>query len=449
VYDGTNTATVTLADSHLGNDVVTDNFGAATFPDKNIGNGRQVSVSAISISGTDAPNYTLQNVTGTTTANITARALTVSAAGVSKVYDASTTATVTLSDNRVAGDSVTDSFAVATFASANVGTGLGVAVTGISISGTDANNYTANTTAGTSAAITAAKTTSTAAIPNNSANAALLMFTATVAPQIAGTPTGTVTFMDNGAALAAGSSGSSTVALANGTASFTANLNQLTAGQHAITAVYNKDTNFAAASTTVPANVTVAATLSTTPGAPIAAQTVSLSNTTTADVTYTSLKCNVLSALGQAVANTLCSVTQGSITVPHGGTANITVQLATNAASAQPAPSQAGMQLRTLNDLWLTFPAVFFLPLAAPASVRRKLLHRKALVLLGLVMLLALVMISAGCGGGGFANPVPLQPGSGTNTSTQPGSYVVQVTGTSSVTGQSTAVASIPFTVGF
>jgi hypothetical protein len=176
---------------------------------------------------------------------------------------------------------------------------------------------------------------------------------------------------------------------------------------------------------------------------------VSLSNTTTADVTYTSLKCNVLSALGQAVANTLCSVTQGSITVPKGGTANITVQLATNAASAQPAPSQAGMRLRTLNDLWLTFPAVFFLPLAAPASVRRKLLHRKALVLLGLVMLLALVMLSAGCGGGGFANPVPLQPGSGTNTSTQPGSYVVAVSGTSSVTGQSTAVASIPFTVGF
>jgi hypothetical protein len=251
--------------------------------------------------------------------------------------------------------------------------------------------------------------------------------------------------MDNGTPLGAGISGSSTVALTNSTATFTLNVNQLAAGTHSITALYNKDANFAAATTSVAAGVTVAATLSTSPGAPIPAQTVQLSNPTAQDVIYTNLKCNVLSALGQAVANTLCSVTNGSVTVPHNGTASITLNLATNAASAQPAPSQAS--LRGLNGLWLAMPAVFFLPFAAPAAARRKLLSRKAITWLGIMLLLGFLLMSMGCGGGGFNNPNNSQPGSGTNTTTQPGSYIVQVFGTGP-SGQ-TSLASIPFTVGF
>ena len=82
--------------------------------------------------------------------------LTVSAAGVNKAYDGTTTATVTLSDNRVSGDAVTDSYTSASFADPNAGTGKTVSVSGISISGTDAGNYTlANTTATTTANITA------------------------------------------------------------------------------------------------------------------------------------------------------------------------------------------------------------------------------------------------------------------------------------------------------
>ena len=65
-------------------------------------------------------------------------------------------------------------------------------------------------------------------------------------PQFTGTPTGTVTFMDKGAALAAGDGGqSSTVTLVNGAATFTTTVGQLAAGQqHTITAVYSGDTNF-------------------------------------------------------------------------------------------------------------------------------------------------------------------------------------------------------------
>jgi len=53
-----------------------------------------------------------------------------------------------------------------------------------------------------------------------------------------------------------------------------------------------------------------------------------------------------------------------------------------------------------------------------------------------------------GCGGGGFDNK-GLQPGSVITNATPVGSYTVQVTATSSATGQPTALGSIPMTVSF
>src|SRR5213078_549246 len=101
-----------------------------------------------------AANYTA-NTTATTTADITARSLTVSATGVNRIYDGTSNATVTLSDNRVAGDTLSSSYTGASFANKNAGTAKTVSVSGIAISGTDAANYTANTTATTTADITA------------------------------------------------------------------------------------------------------------------------------------------------------------------------------------------------------------------------------------------------------------------------------------------------------
>jgi hypothetical protein len=153
VYDGTATATVTLSDDRVAGDVFTSSYAGASFNNKNVGAGKPVSVTGISISGTDAGNYTF-NTTASTTADITARALTITATGVNKVYDATAAATVTLSDDRVAGDVFTDSYASATFNDKNVATAKPVSVSGISISGTDAGNYTFNTTASTTADIT-------------------------------------------------------------------------------------------------------------------------------------------------------------------------------------------------------------------------------------------------------------------------------------------------------
>jgi YDG domain len=127
-----------------------------------VGTGKTVTATGLSLSGSSAGNYTV-NTSATTTADITARALTVKAAGVNKTYDGTSTATVTLSDNRLTGDVFTDSYTSATFANKNVGTGKAVSVSGISLSGTDAGNYALqNTTASTTASITKATLTITA-----------------------------------------------------------------------------------------------------------------------------------------------------------------------------------------------------------------------------------------------------------------------------------------------
>src|SRR4029079_8963156 len=146
--------TVSLSDDRVAGDDLTDSYTAASFADKNVGSAKPVSVTGIPISGADATNYTA-TTTATTTADITARALTVSATGDNKVYDGTTVATVSLSDDRGAGDDVSDSYSAASFADKNVGAAKSVSVTGISISGADATNYTFNTTASTTAAITA------------------------------------------------------------------------------------------------------------------------------------------------------------------------------------------------------------------------------------------------------------------------------------------------------
>src|SRR5205823_417301 len=109
VYDGSASATVTLADNRLGGDSLSPTYTTASFASKSVGTAKTVSVSGIALSGADAPNYSA-NSTTSATADITARSLSVAATGVNKVYDGTTSATVTLSDNRVAGDSLTTSY---------------------------------------------------------------------------------------------------------------------------------------------------------------------------------------------------------------------------------------------------------------------------------------------------------------------------------------------------
>ncbi len=153
VYDGTASATVSLADDRRAGDTLLVSSTGAAFADKNAGTAKTVTVSGVSLSGADAANYAVAP-TATTTASITRRALLVSASSVGKVYDGTTAAPVSLTDDRVAGDLLTVAHTGASFADKNVGTGRTVTVGGISASGTDAGNYTVNATATTTAEIT-------------------------------------------------------------------------------------------------------------------------------------------------------------------------------------------------------------------------------------------------------------------------------------------------------
>ena len=85
--------------------------------------------------------------------------------GVNKVYDATATAAVTTTDNRLGADALTIN-RTASFADANAGIAKPVTVTGVSLAGADAGNYTVVTSGSATADITARGITVTA----NSAN---------------------------------------------------------------------------------------------------------------------------------------------------------------------------------------------------------------------------------------------------------------------------------------
>jgi hypothetical protein len=114
-----------------------------------------VNVSGITVSGADTDNYTISTVAATT-ANITKANLNVGAVGVNKVYDATTAATVTLTDTPLRGDVVNATYGSAAFGDKNVGQGKPVNVSGIGITGADAGNYSVNSSTTTTGDITAA-----------------------------------------------------------------------------------------------------------------------------------------------------------------------------------------------------------------------------------------------------------------------------------------------------
>jgi filamentous hemagglutinin family protein len=96
-----------------------------------------------SVDSTGEP-YRVVVVPGTYRVN--KKELTVTASAQDKEYDGTTTASVTLGHNGVAGDALTLSFASAAFADKTVGAGKQVTVSGITLGGADAENYTFDTT---------------------------------------------------------------------------------------------------------------------------------------------------------------------------------------------------------------------------------------------------------------------------------------------------------------
>ncbi|MGJ7914093.1 YDG domain-containing protein [Massilia sp. LXY-6] len=160
VYDGTLAATVSggILSGLVGNESLGISALAGAFADKNAGTGKGVTLSAVSLrDGTGlASNYTFSQPTGLT-GTITPKALSVSGITASdKVYDGSTSASVSTASaiftGLVQGDAVSVS-ASGSFADKNAGNGKTVALTS-STGGLDAGNYSVTGQTSTTASIT-------------------------------------------------------------------------------------------------------------------------------------------------------------------------------------------------------------------------------------------------------------------------------------------------------
>jgi hypothetical protein len=139
------------------------------YDNKNVGFFKKLTPSGLVNDGNSGDNYSytfIPNFFGV----ITKGSLTVSATGINKVYDGTTVATVTLSDNRASGDVLTTSYASAAFSTSTVGTDIPISVTGISVSGTDAGNYTLSNTTATTAADITVSTATVALAPSQNLN---------------------------------------------------------------------------------------------------------------------------------------------------------------------------------------------------------------------------------------------------------------------------------------
>ena len=131
------------------------------FATTGVGTGKTVTASGLTLTGGRGGNYTLAAPTATTTAAITAVSVTPVVAVADKAYDATTTATLTscTGSGLLAGD-VVSCTGLATFTTPGVGVGKPVTVSGLTLTGAAAGNYTlAMASATTTAAITALSVT--------------------------------------------------------------------------------------------------------------------------------------------------------------------------------------------------------------------------------------------------------------------------------------------------
>ena len=139
-YDGSDAIVVAVSSTGVltGDSVAFSGTGEAS--DKNAGNGKTVAVSNITASGGDAGNYAFAT-TGSTTANIARKTITVTASGDNKTYDGSALVGVELSSNGiVSGDDLTFS-GTGTASDKTAGTGKTVTIGGFAAAGADAGNY--------------------------------------------------------------------------------------------------------------------------------------------------------------------------------------------------------------------------------------------------------------------------------------------------------------------
>lgn len=149
VYDGTSSATISgtaaLSGVVSGDLVSVIGTASGTYADENVGNGINVALFGLTLSGTDKDNYSLNSPS--LTAAITKKSVTATVNIADKVYDGTTTASLANTDSvlngLISGDTVSLdlSGAIASFNTASVGTEKSVTVGSAVLTGADAANY--------------------------------------------------------------------------------------------------------------------------------------------------------------------------------------------------------------------------------------------------------------------------------------------------------------------
>lgn len=152
IYDGTTTATLDFSGVTLSGVEENDNVAVTatgSIGDKNVGEDKIVTITGLTLTGTNAGKYRLANSgqQTTATASITPKSVTATVTVTDKTYDGDTDATVsaavTTTEGLIDGDTITIEGLTGTFEDANVGTGKAVTINAEnkSITGDDASNY--------------------------------------------------------------------------------------------------------------------------------------------------------------------------------------------------------------------------------------------------------------------------------------------------------------------
>ncbi len=188
---------------------------------------------SVTFTPTDLANYT--TATKTVSLNVTQTALTISANNFSRLYGTANptfTGSVTGQEN---GDTFVESFSN----SATILSTVGQYSIVPSVTGNNLADYTQVVQNGTLSITKAPAVTTTTLSAATIAYGLNVTLTATVKSTTSGTPTGTVSFFDNGTSLGPGT-------LSNGVATFSSTT--LPVGTNVIAAVYSGDTNFSPSS---------------------------------------------------------------------------------------------------------------------------------------------------------------------------------------------------------
>jgi hypothetical protein len=169
VYNGETGATVSTRSLSgvLDGDAVSLNGGTANYDNKNVGSNKTVTLTGATLAGAQAANYSLTSV-GTTTAAITELGITGSfTVPATRVYNGETGATVSTRSlsGVLDGDAVSLNGGTANYDNKNVGSNKTVTLTGATLAGAQAANYSLTSVGTTTAAITELGITGSFTVP--------------------------------------------------------------------------------------------------------------------------------------------------------------------------------------------------------------------------------------------------------------------------------------------